>query len=157
MSLRAALATAFAGVIFSACSDRPGQPVSTAPSSGIDVAGMDKSVNPGDAFFEYVNGGWLKATAIPADKSRYGLFTMLSDETRKRTVAIIQESATAGRSATDEARKIGDYYSSFIDEAGIEAKGIGPLKPQLDGISTISDRPTLCRAIGGSLRADVDP
>src|SRR5215475_1642809 len=157
MSLRSALAAVFAGVIVSACSNRSEPPASTAPSSGIDVAGMDKSVHPGDAFYEFVNGGWLKVTEIPADKSRYGLFTMLGDETRKRTVAIIQESANAGASATDEARKVGDYYSSFIDEAAIEAKGIGPLKPQLDGISTISDRPMLSRAIGGSLRADVDP
>src|SRR5215475_6424466 len=157
MSLRSAFAAAFASVIFSACSNRSEPPASTAPSIGIDIAGMDKSVNPGDAFYEYVNGGWLKATEIPADKSRYGIFTMLSDETRKRTVAIIQESANGGASATEEARKIGDYYSSFIDEAGIEAKGISPLKPQLDSISGISDRPMLSRAIGGSLRADVDP
>src|SRR5215471_15842018 len=157
MSLRCAFAAAFAGIIFSACSNRSEPPASTAPSIGIDIAGMDKSVNPGDAFYEYVNGGWLKATEIPADKSRYGIFTMLSDETRKRTVAIIQESANGGASATEEARKIGDYYSSFIDEAGIEAKGISPLKPQLDSISGISDRPMLSRAIGGSLRADVDP
>jgi predicted metalloendopeptidase len=157
MSLRSALAAAFAGVIFSACSNRSEPPASPAPSSGIDVAGMDKSVHPGDAFYEYVNGGWLNATVIPPDKSRYGVFTMLGDETRKRTVAIIQESANAGANATDDARKIGDYYSSFIDEAAIEAKGIAPLKPQLDTIAGISDRPMLSRAIGGSLRADVDP
>jgi putative endopeptidase len=157
MSVRSALAIAFAGVIFSACSSRPAPPAPAAPSSGIDVAGMDKSVNPGDAFFEYVNGGWLKATEIPADKSRYGVFTMLGDETRKRTVAIIQESANAGANASDESRKVGDYYSSFIDEAAIEAKGIGPLKPQLDSIAGISDRQMLSRTIGSSLRADVDP
>jgi putative endopeptidase len=157
MSLRSALATAFASVILSACSSRPAPPAPAAPSSGIDVAGMDRSVNPGDVFFEYVNGGWLKATEIPADKSRYGVFTILGDDTRKRTVAIIQESANAGANVSDEARKIGDYYSSFIDEAAIEAKGIGPLKPQLDSIAGISDRQMLSRMIGSTLRADVDP
>ena len=95
MSLRSAVAAGFAGVIFSACSNRSEPPAPTPLSSGMDVRGMDKSVRPGDAFYQYVNGGWLKATEIPADKSRYGLFTMLGDETRKRTVAIIQESANA--------------------------------------------------------------
>jgi len=118
---------------------------------------MDKSVAPGDDFYAYANGGWIKATPIPADKSSYGIGTILTDETRKRTVALIQESADAGPNASPEARKIGDFYSSFMDEAGIESKGIAPLKPQLDKIAAINDRRALARVIGGNLRADVDP
>jgi predicted metalloendopeptidase len=125
-------------------------------TSGIDLAGMDKSVNPGDDFFAYTNGNWLKATAIPPDKSRYGLFTMLSDEVRKRTQTLIQGAVSAGSGASDESRKIGDFYSSFMDEAAIEAKGITPLKPQLDAIAKIQNRRDLAGTIGGSLRADVD-
>jgi predicted metalloendopeptidase len=132
-----------------------GSPLSEADTKAVDVAGMDQSVAPGDDFYTYVNGGWLKATSIPPDKASYGVFTILSDETRKRTVALIQEAA--GRSSqSEEARKIGDFYSSFMDEAGIEAKGIAPLKPQLDSIAAIADRRALARAIGSSLRADVD-
>jgi len=118
---------------------------------------MDKSVAPGDDFYAYANGGWIKSTPIPADKSSYGIGTILADETRKRTVALIQESADAGPNASPEARKIGDFYSSFMDEAGIESKGIAPLKPQLDSIAAITDRRALARVIGGNLRADVDP
>lgn len=126
-------------------------------SSGIDVAGMNKSVHPGDDFFEFTNGGWLKATEIPADKSRYGVFTQMADNTRERTVMLIQEAANAGANATGETRKIGDYYSSFMDEAMIESKGVAPLKPRLEAIAAIADRRDLARVIGSNLRSDVDP
>jgi predicted metalloendopeptidase len=131
------------------------KPPSKPLTSGIDLAGMDKSVNPGDDFFEYANGNWLKATPIPQDKSRYGVFTMLADEVRKRTQSLIQEAA-ANTAASDEPRKIGDFYSSFMDEAAIESKGIAPLKPQLDAIAKIQNRGDLAGTIGGTLRADVD-
>jgi predicted metalloendopeptidase len=144
-------------VMLSSCNNRSVPPSPVPVSSGIDLAGMDKSIHPGDDFFGYANGAWLKSTSIPPDKSRYGIFTKLDDDTRKRTVAIIQESANGGANTTAEARKIGDYYASFIDEAGIESKGIAPLKPQLESIAAISDRNALARVIGGDLRADVDP
>jgi predicted metalloendopeptidase len=123
-------------------------------SSGIDLAGMDKSVVPGDDFNAFANGGWIKATPIPADKSSYGIDAILTDETRRRNRAIIEESA---KGTGDEARKISDFYTSYMDEAAIEAKGIAPLKPELDAIAAIRDRRELSRALGSRLRADVDP
>jgi putative endopeptidase len=125
-------------------------------ASGIEVAAMDRSVAPGDDFYTYVNGAWLKATPIPPDKPGYGVGTILVDETRKRTVALIQEAASRS-STSDDARKIGDFYASFMDEPGIEAKGIAPLRPQLDTIAAIGDRRALARVLGAALRADVDP
>ena len=117
---------------------------------------MDASVAPGDDFYAYANGGWLKATPIPADKSSYGTASILADQTRQQTVTLIQDAAKDA-SATPDARKVGDFYASFMDEAGIEAKGLTPLKPALDAIAAIADRPALARAIGGTIRADVDP
>jgi predicted metalloendopeptidase len=143
--LAAALAGAFA------CRKAP--PLTT----GIDVAGMDTSVAPGDDFNAYTNGGWIKATPIPADKPSYGIGQILVDETRKRTLALIQEAAQAGSATSGDTRKIADFYSSFMDEAAIEAKGLAPLKPQLDTIAAIADRHDLARVLGGNLRADVDP
>src|ERR1051325_11759594 len=125
--------------------------------SGVDVAGRDKGVAPGDDFNEYANGGWLKATPIPADKASYGIFAVLADETRTRTRTLIQEAAGATSGASADSRKIGDYYASYMDEAAIEAKGIEPLKPELDAIAAIADRRALARELGGRLRADVDP
>src|SRR2546426_1834228 len=141
----------------SACkSTSPANPNAQA-TTGIDLTGMDKSVAPGDDFNAYANGGWSKATPIPADKASYGIFAILADETRKQTVDLIQESAKAGSTASEDARKTGDFYSSFMDEAAIESKGIAPLKPQLDVIAAIADRHQLARVLGSSLRADVDP
>ena len=135
----------------SACRSQP-------PSAaGIDLVGMDKSVAPGDDFNAYANGGWIKATAIPADKSSYGSGAILADETRKRLQSLLEESAKAGSAPNEDSRKIGDYYSSFMDEAAIESKGIAPLKPQLDAIAAIADRHALARVLGSQLRADVDP
>jgi putative endopeptidase len=155
MSLRSAIRLLVTNLLLAvpAC-NAPPKPV----PSGLDFAGMDKSVNPGDDFYEYVNGGWMKATPIPADKPSYGLFAILADETRKRTQELIQEAGgSASGGASPEMQKIGNFYSSFMDEATIESKGISPVKPQLDSIAAIQDRHTLARAIGGTLRADVDP
>ena len=127
-----------------------------APGADIDLAGMDKSIAPGDDFNAYTNGGWSKSTPIPADKSGYGLDAILIDETRKRTVSLIEDAAKGGTAASEDSRKIGDFYASFMDEAAIESKGMAPLKPQLDGFAAIADRHALARAIGGELRADVD-
>jgi putative endopeptidase len=151
-SLPAGILLAVAVAVTSACGTP--RPLTV---SGIDLAGMDKSVAPGDDFNAYTNGGWIKATPIPADKSSYGIFAILADETRKRMLALLEESAKAGAAATEDTRKIGDYYSSFMDEAAIESKGIAPLKPQLDAIAAIADRHALARVLGSQLRADVDP
>ena len=155
MSLRAAMLTLLTASLLAApaCSG----PQKVLPS-GIDLAGMYKSVRPGDDFHEYVNGGWLKTTPIPPDKARYGVFTMLADEVRKRTRTLIEEAAASTSSADkDESRKIGDFYSTFMNEAEIESKGIGPLQPELDKIAKIQNRNALVRVIGSTIRADVDP
>jgi putative endopeptidase len=155
MSIRA-YASTFLIVLGTISSSSQTSPPSGSAVKAVDVAAMDRSVAPGDDFYTYVNGAWLRATPIPPDKARYGIGTILSDATRKHTVALIQEAA-ARSSQSEDARKIGEFYSSFMDEAGIEAKGIAPLKPQLDMIASLADRRALARAIGGTLRADVDP
>jgi endothelin-converting enzyme/putative endopeptidase len=118
---------------------------------------MDTSVAAGDDFNAYANGGWIKATPIPADKSEYGLFSILADETRKRTLTLIQEAVQAGSASSGDTRRIADCYAGFMDEAAIESKGTAPLKPELDAIAAIADRHALARVLGGHLRADVDP
>ena len=144
--------------ISAGCSSSPaGAPAATSLPSGIDAAGMDKSVAPGDDFNAYANGGWMKATSIPADKSSYGAGAMLVDRTRQQTIALIQDPVNAGPGATPDARKVADFYASFMDEEGIESKGVAPLKPELDAIAAIADKRSLARVIGSTLRADVDP
>ena len=125
-------------------------------NADIDLVGMDKSVAPGDDFNGYTNGGWTKSTPIPADKSGYGIDAILTDETRKRTLSLIEDAAKGNTPASEDARRIGDFYASFMDEAAVESKGIEPLRGQLAAFTAITDRRALARAIGGQLRADVD-
>jgi putative endopeptidase len=118
------------------------------------TAGMDPSVLPGNDFFRYTNGGWLKTTEIPADRSNYGSFAMVSERTLQRTDALLKDAS--GAAAGSEARKLGDYYATFMDEAAIEAAGVGPLQPRLARVAAITDRKSLAKELGSTLRADVD-
>ena len=131
-------------------------PAATAASSphGLDLAGIDRSVTPGEDFFHYANGAWLKATGIPPDRSSYGPGKQLTEMTAERTAELVRN--TAGAAAGSEARKIGDYYASFMDEDRIEKRGLEPLQPAFRSIAAIKDRAGLARALGATLRADVD-
>jgi len=122
-------------------------------SFGFDASGMDRSVAAGDNFFDFANGEWVKRTEIPADRSTYGSFNVIAEKTLADTRAIMEE---AGKASDGEARKIGDYYAAFMDETGIEARGVAPVQPQLQAIAGIADRQALAKALGGTLRADVD-
>ena len=114
------------------------------------------TVLPGDDFFAYANADWLAKTEIPADRSGWGAGAALAEQTNERIRKMI-EAIAADKKATGEARMVADYYSSFMDEAGIEAKGVAPIRPVLAKIDAIRDKPALVRALGASLRADVDP
>jgi endothelin-converting enzyme/putative endopeptidase len=117
---------------------------------------MDPSVKPGDNFYGYANGGWIKRTQIPPDRGRIGVFSALDDQSNKRTLGLIEETVKANAPAGSNTRKIADLYTSFMDEASIEAKGLAPLRPHLDAIAAIRDKHELARTLGESLRADVD-
>jgi len=125
-------------------------------ADGLDLAGMDLSVRPGDNFFMYANGTWIRDTPIPPDRSSYGSGAILEQLTDKRVVDLIQASAKANAPAGSDQRKIGDYYASFMDTTAIEAAGIKPLQPALARISAIKTRTDLARVLGAGLEADVD-
>jgi len=123
---------------------------------GIVVANMDRSVKPGDNFYEYANGDWIKRTELPPDRSRMGVFSALADLSDKRTAALIEEAAKGNAPAGSSSRKIADLYNSYMNEAAIEAKGLAPLRPHLDAIAAIKSKRELSAALGQTLRADVD-
>src|SRR6516162_10730961 len=122
---------------------------------GLDFSGIDRSIAPGDDFFRYANGNWLARTQIPADRSSWGTGAELSELTVKRTEELIR-AADSSAAAGSEARKIGDYYASYMDAARIEQLTLTPLAPLLKKIDAITDRTGLARALGATLRADVD-
>jgi endothelin-converting enzyme/putative endopeptidase len=134
----------------------PAKDATQPETHGISIANMDPSVKPGDDFYDYANGGWIKRTQIPPDRGGVGVFTRLSDLSNKRTAGLIDEAAKSNAPAGSNARKIADLYNSYMDEAGIEAKGLEPLRSHLEAIAAIRDKRELSRALGESLRADVD-
>jgi len=117
---------------------------------------MDASVRPGDDFNQYANGGWIKRTEIPPDREQVDASTSLTDLSDKRTVGLIEEAAKATAPVDSSVRKIAALYNSYMDEAAIEAKGLAPLRPHLESIAAIRNKGELARALGESLRADVD-
>lgn len=115
---------------------------------GIDTAGMDTGVKPGDDFFGYVNGTWAKNMVIPADRSNYGSFTLLRDLSEQRVRALV-ESYPLGNPARDgDAAKIAALYRGFIDEKTVEARGDKPLQPLLKSIRKARDRDALAVLMG---------
>ncbi|GGA65133.1 peptidase M13 [Edaphobacter acidisoli] len=132
-------------------------PAQTPVSHGIATSNMDTSVHPGDNFFLYANGGYVARTKLPADRTSMGTFNTLIDRSSKQIAEIIAEAAKANAPAGSDQRKIADLYHSYMDEAAIEAHGMASLKPHLDEISAIKTPADLARALGHSLRADVDP
>jgi putative endopeptidase len=109
-------------------------PRPTIGSFGFDVAGMDRSVAAGEDFYRFANGTWSRNTAIPADRSNYGMFTVLTDLSLERTRAILDEARGDANSA------IGRAYASYMDEAGVEARGLAPIQPWLARVRALSTR-----------------
>ena len=108
---------------------------SNAATHGIAVANMDRSVLPGNDFYDYANGSWIKRAVIPPDRARIGVFSQLGDLTNKRTAALIEEAAKSNAAAGSSERKIADLYKSYMNEATIESKGLAPLRPHLQAIA----------------------
>jgi putative endopeptidase len=163
--LRSALFLALGCALITACKQETAAPTATAPAApqaaaptpGIDLAGMDKSVKPGDDFEEYANGTWRKNAVIPEDRSSTGAFLFLVERAEQRNADLIQGVATRNPAAGTNERRIADYYAAYMDEAGIEARGLEPLKPELAKIEAIASATDLARVLGDGLRADVDP
>src|ERR1700683_4163660 len=123
---------------------------------GIAVANIDHSVKPGDDFYQYANGEWIKHAQIPPDRTEVDVWTKLGDQSNKRTADLIAEIAKSNPAAGSPTRKVADLYNSYMDEAAIEAKGLTPLRPHLDAIAAIKNKRELAHALGEGLRADVD-
>jgi predicted metalloendopeptidase len=103
---------------------------------GVDLAGRDLAVKPGDDFAQYAGGTWMKANQIPPDRSRWGMFDELRSQAEEDVRAIVQEAA-ANPSAGAANQKIGDYYNAYVDQAAIDAKGLEPAKKGLAEIAAL--------------------
>jgi putative endopeptidase len=109
---------------------------------GLDLSAIDHSIAPGDDFFRYTNGGWLKANSIPADRSSWG--GPMAETTQSRTRDIMESASSSG---TADGRKISNYYTTLVDEAGLEKAGPAALKPELARIAALATPAELAREL----------
>jgi putative endopeptidase len=116
-------------------------------------AGMDPDIRPQDDLFRHVNGRWLETTEIPADRSAWGSFVELAEQSEARVREIIEGLARTGDQGTHEhgsnAQKIGDLFSSFMDEERIEELGAEPVRADLEAVAALPDLTALASFVGG--------
>src|SRR5438445_5202118 len=114
---------------------------------GLSVEAIDRTIDPCADFYQYACGNWLKKTEIPADQSEWISFTELYERNLITLRNILEKAAAGGpgRSAIDQ--KIGDYYGACMDEKAVDAKGLDPLKPELDRVAAAKDKSALIDAI----------
>ena len=107
---------------------------------GINISFMDKSVKPNEDFYKFVNGGWLKKTEIPADKTRWGTYDELRQKTDIDALNILKEATENPKykSNTDQGKAV-NLYKSILDTVGRNKKGLSPLKPYLAKINSIKN------------------
>jgi putative endopeptidase len=129
-------------------------PTAPAVAQGVEQ-GVDTSVAPGDDFFAFANGAWLRSTAIPDGRERWGVRNEIDELTRRQIALLLDDAAAAAPGST--ARKVADFRAAWLNDSAIEARGLAPLRPALDSIRRVPDKAALTRMVGRSIGADVDP
>lgn len=131
---------------------------------GLDLTAGNPQIKPGDDFFAFASGKWYDTFEIPPDRASYGAFNKLSDLSEERVKKLIEQSAQVHPAAGTPEQKVGDYYASFMDEAGIEAKGLQPIEADLariqaaktkKDIATLFGSPGFMSAFGVGISPDV--
>jgi predicted metalloendopeptidase len=148
-------ATVVAGPV--ACTSEVSEQNTPGTALGIDPAMMDKTVRPGDDFYAYADGTWMKNTEIPADRSSIGGFYIADQATEKRLLDLLADISKSGAAPDSNEGRIRDFYNAYLNTKRIDADGMAPLKPDLERIAAIKDGTELSRELGAQVRADVDP
>jgi putative endopeptidase len=113
--------------------------VATPKHSGLHPEHMNPDVRPGDDFNAFVNGGWIDATMIPADKPRYGITTILRDQSQEHVKSIIEKSAAGDFAKGSDEQKVGDLYTSYMDMETRNKLGVTPLNAEFEKIDALAD------------------
>jgi putative endopeptidase len=118
-----------------------------APKPDILTTNLDSTIKPGEDFFEYANGGWLKKNPIPGEQSAWGIGNLVIEENLKRLREISEKAATANAAKGSNDQKIGDFWSMAMDSAKIDADGLKPIQPLLDKVDAITDTKSLLNTV----------
>jgi putative endopeptidase len=122
---------------------RPASAADAPPPPGIDRSALDPKVSPCDDFYQYACGGWRATHPMPADRATWGRMDEIEDRNLAVLHSILEKSAADDPRRTPVQREIGDFYTSCMDEAALEARGAAPLKPELDRIAALTDKAAL--------------
>jgi putative endopeptidase len=155
-ALLLASASAAFGPVACKRGDDTAEVVQTSPL-GIDPAAMDKSVKPGDDFYAYANGAWMKNTEIPADRSNIGGFYIADQQTEAKLEQLVADIVKSDPAPGSDAARIKAFYTTYMDQSAIDAAGLAPVQAGLGRFAAIRDVQGLSRVLGEQLRADVDP
>jgi putative endopeptidase len=138
-----------AGLTSTVAADAPDAPPAAQRMGtwGFDLAGRDLSVSPGNDFFAYANGTYMKALVIPPDRSRFGTFDALTVLSEQRVHSLLEQVAASDARGGDEAR-VGGFYKAFMDEGRIEALDAKPLDPDLQAIRAANTRSAMAALMG---------
>lgn len=109
----------------------------TGDLKGVDLSFIDTTVKPGDNFFQYANGAWLKRTEIPATEATWGAFNELYEQNLNKLRDIAESATKANASKGSNQQLVGDFFASAMDSAGVEAQGLNAIKKELDQIAAI--------------------
>jgi predicted metalloendopeptidase len=124
---------------------------------GINKAWIDTSAKPGDDWYRYADGTWLKNTEVPADRSRVGAFWMAGEKTDAQLAALMADIEKASPAAGSNEAKVKAFYEAYLDTRAIDASGMAPIQPDLARFDAIGDKEQLAAVLGSQIRADVDP
>jgi endothelin-converting enzyme/putative endopeptidase len=124
-------------------------------ASGIDQTLFSDGMAPGDNFYLYANEKWLLETEIPADKSNYGIFTLLNDQTQEQVKTLIEKAATSDSKDGSASQKVGDLYNSVLDTDRRNKAGIQPIEPLLSLTADLNNKNGVADAIGKLIRKGV--
>jgi putative endopeptidase len=117
---------------------------------------IDRSVKPGQDFYRFANGGWLKTAALPAGQGSLDIRFMLAEKNSQRVRELIQNAAATRPSAGTIEQKVGDCYASFMDQNEIEARGLTPVAESLGKIAAITDQTSLSAYLGTTLGGEIE-
>jgi endothelin-converting enzyme/putative endopeptidase len=117
------------------------------PAPGFSLDTIDKTIDPCVDFYQYACGNWIKNSQIPPDQSSWVSFVELRDRNLDIERGILEKAAAGGASRNAVDQRIGDLYGSCMDEKAVDAKGIAPVRPELDRIAAIQDKSALIEEI----------
>ena len=133
------LALAITCTVLYSCNSADSGDKTAAAKPDILAANLDSTVKPGDDFFDYANGGWIKRNPIPGEQSSWGIGNLVIEENLKRLREISEKAAASNAAKGSGDQKIGDFWSMAMDSAKIEADGLKPIQPLLDKLNAVTD------------------